>query len=146
MTPPPANWPRLSSCVFYRDPKAAIDWLVRAFGFEVRLKVEGPEGQIEHSELVFGGGLIMVGAANGQEPAYRARQRSPLDVDGANTQCLCIYVDNVDAHCAQARAAGGQVYREPTTSDYGEGYWVDRSYGVLDPEGHQWWFMQRLSG
>jgi len=35
--------------VFYDDPLAAIDWLGRAFGFDVRLKVEedgatDPEG------------------------------------------------------------------------------------------------------
>ena len=29
------------------------------------------------------------------------------------------------------------------TSDYGDDYWADRSYGALDPEGHLWWFMQR---
>ncbi len=42
MKPTPSGWPRLSSSVFYDDPRAAIDWLCRAFGFEVRLKVEGP--------------------------------------------------------------------------------------------------------
>ena len=36
----------------------AIDWLCKAFGFEVRLKVDGEGGRIEHSELVLGGGLV----------------------------------------------------------------------------------------
>ena len=54
MNPTPADWPRISSSVFYDDAGAAIDWLCRAFGFEVRLKVEGEGGRIEHSELVFG--------------------------------------------------------------------------------------------
>ena len=35
MKPPPKGWPRLSAAVFYDDPKAAIDWLCRAFGFEL---------------------------------------------------------------------------------------------------------------
>jgi uncharacterized glyoxalase superfamily protein PhnB len=38
------------------------------------------------------------------------------------------------------------VVREPETSDYGEGFWADRTYGALDPEGHLWWFMQRVRG
>ena len=33
---------------------------------------------------------------------------------------------------------------EPATQDYGEGYWVERSYEARDLEGHHWWFVQRL--
>jgi uncharacterized glyoxalase superfamily protein PhnB len=61
MKPTPSDWPRLSSAVFYQGAAAAIDWLCDAFGFEVRLKVEGDNGRIEHSELTYGEGLIMVG-------------------------------------------------------------------------------------
>ncbi len=74
----------------------------------------------------------------------RAYQQSPRTVGGANTQSLVIYVDDADAHCERARAAGAEITVEPATQDYGEGYWVDRSYGALDPEGHHWWFLQRL--
>ena len=28
--------------------------------------------------------------------------------------------------------------------DYGEDHWADRSYGAVDPDGHHWWFTQRL--
>jgi uncharacterized glyoxalase superfamily protein PhnB len=63
MKPPPQGWPRISSAVFYENAAQAIDWLCRAFGFEVRLKVEGERGRIEHSELAFGEGLIVVHAA-----------------------------------------------------------------------------------
>jgi uncharacterized glyoxalase superfamily protein PhnB len=28
--------------------------------------------------------------------------------------------------------------------DYGADYWADRSYGAVDPEGHLWWFTQRI--
>ncbi len=37
----PKGWPRLSSSLFYDDAPAAIDWLGRAFDFQVRLKVDG---------------------------------------------------------------------------------------------------------
>ena len=33
---------------------------------------------------------------------------------------------------------------EPKTEDYGEDYWVDRGYEAVDPEGHHWFFIQRL--
>ena len=60
MKPTPPGWPRISSALFYDDAGQAIDWLCRAFGFEVRLRVEGDGGRIEHSELEYEGGLIMV--------------------------------------------------------------------------------------
>jgi uncharacterized glyoxalase superfamily protein PhnB len=41
MKPTPTGWPRISSGVFYKDAAGMIDWLCDAFGFEVRLKVEG---------------------------------------------------------------------------------------------------------
>ncbi len=144
MKPTPAGWPRISSSVYYDDPSAAIDWLCQAFGFEVRLKVEGDNGAIVHSELTFGEGLLMVGGTGGEQP-YQALYRSPKTAGGI-TQALALFVDDVDAHCARAVAAGAKLLREPTTSDYGDDYWTDRSYGALDPEGHLWWFMQRLRG
>jgi uncharacterized glyoxalase superfamily protein PhnB len=146
MKPPPRDWPRLSSSVFYQDAQAAIDWLCRAFGFAVRLKVEGEGGRIEHSELTYGEGLIMVGQEGGSsaERPWKARMRSPRSVDGANTQCLMLFVDDADAHCAHARQHGAQIVEEPATHDYGDDYWADRSYGALDPEGHLWWITQRV--
>ena len=51
MKPTPADWPRISSCLSYRDAAKAIDWLCEAFGFEVRLKVEGEGGTISSEAL-----------------------------------------------------------------------------------------------
>jgi uncharacterized glyoxalase superfamily protein PhnB len=145
MKKPPEGWPRISSALFYEDAPAAIDWLCRAFGFEVRLKIEGEGGRIEHSELVFGEGLIMVGSAGGKSTrATSLPCQSPRALGGVNTQSLCVYVDDVDAHCARARATGARIVEPPTTSDYGEHYASDRTYRAEDLEGHQWWFMQRV--
>ena len=143
---PPSGWPRISSALFYDEPAKAIDWICEAFGFDVRLKVEGEGGRIEHSELVFDGGLIMVGGAGETGRTDRPERRSPKSLGGATSQELCIFVDDVDAHCERARRAGAKVLIEPTTSDYGEDYWSDRSYLAEDPEGHRWWFMQRMRG
>ena len=142
----PKGWPRICSAIFYDDAAGAIDWLCRAFGFKVRLKVEGDKGRIEHSELVFGEGVVMVGSsANGQSKLpFKANFRSPQSLKGANTQNMMVYVDDADAHCARAKAAGAQIFMEPAVHDYGEDHWADRSYGAVDPEGHHWWFTQRL--
>ena len=145
MKPTPSGWPRLSSSVHYDDAPAAIDFLCRAFGFEVRLRIEGEGGRIEHSELTYGDALVMVGQTGGRsDRAVPLPGASPRACGGRNTQSLCLFVDDVDAHCAQALAAGATTFEPPTTHDYGDDYWTDRSYGVLDPEGHLWWFMQRL--
>jgi uncharacterized glyoxalase superfamily protein PhnB len=136
----PRGWPRISSSISYEDPARAIDWLCRAFGFEVRLKVEGDDGSIHHCELVFGEGVVMLGSGSPEQ----AHRKSPRKLGGANTQSMMVYVDDVDAHCARARAAGATIEKDPGVHDYGEEYWTDRIYEAVDLEGHHWWFTQRL--
>jgi uncharacterized glyoxalase superfamily protein PhnB len=145
MNPTPPDWPRFSSCAVYKDAAAAIDWLGRAFGFEVRLRVEGEGGRIEHCEMEYGDGLIMLA----QEDTTAARpwkrlMRSPASVSGASTQSVMFFVDDARAHCEHARSAGARIIEEPETHDYGDDYWADLSYGAVDPEGHVWWVTQRL--
>ena len=145
MKNPPQGWPRIASSVFYDDAAAAIDWLCKTFGFEVRLRIEGEGGRIEHSELEFGGGLIMVSNTGGKSSRpIPLPGKSPRSLAGANTQMMCICVDDADAHCRHAKAAGAKIIDEPTTNDYGEDYWADRTYRASDLEGHHWWFMQRV--
>jgi uncharacterized glyoxalase superfamily protein PhnB len=137
----------MASILYYDDPRAAIAWLTRAFGFEVRIIVDGPGNSVVHAELTFDDALIMVGAtgkSDAEKAAWQRHQRSPQQLGGANTQTLCVHVDDVDAHAARARAAGAAIYREPATDDYGDDHWADRTYGARDPEGHMWWFMQRV--
>ena len=147
MKPAPTGWPRLSSALYYDDTRKAIDFLCKAFGFEVRLMVEGEGGRIEHSELIFGDALIMPAQTG---PAKPDRETWPPGMSprsaGGNTQCVMVFVDDVDAHCARARAAGALIVDEPKLHDYGANYWVDRSYGAVDCEGHLWWFTQRIRG
>jgi len=145
MKPTPTGWPRVSSGLTYRDANAAIDFLCTAFGFDVRLKVDGEGGRVEHSELTYGDGMVMVSSAKDRSSSGTpVKMRSPLDVEMANTQNLMVFVDDADAHCAHARNAGARIVDEPTDHDYGEDYWTDRTYGAVDPEGHMWWFTQRM--
>ncbi len=146
MKNPPQGWPRFTSSVFYDDASAAIDWLCKAFGFEVEIKLEH-DGKVAHSQLTFGGGMIMVGSAGGAPPRpERAGCVSPRAVGGVNTQGLCVFVEDADSHCELARAGGATIAAEPTTEDHGEDYWADRTYEAIDPEGHHWFFIQRVRG
>jgi uncharacterized glyoxalase superfamily protein PhnB len=47
----------------YRDATAAIEWLCKAFGFEKHAVYAGDDGVIEHAQLTFGNGMIMLGSA-----------------------------------------------------------------------------------
>jgi uncharacterized glyoxalase superfamily protein PhnB len=128
--------------VSYEDVGAAIDWLSSAFGFrESGERYADDEGRVTHAELELGGALVMLGWPG---PDYRSPRRHaeeceqarrwlevPYVVDG-----VLIYVDDVDSHCEQARAAGATILREPKTESYG------RLYNAADLEGHRWMFSQ----
>jgi uncharacterized glyoxalase superfamily protein PhnB/DNA-binding XRE family transcriptional regulator len=128
----PAGWPRITPTLFYEDSRAALPWLEKAFGFVAREKVAGPDGQIIHSELAFGDGLIMVGHVSAS-PSAGSRFGTPKTL-GKCTQSLFVFVEDLDAHYASAKAAGAVIVQE-IESDYGY-----RRYRALDPEGHEWCF------
>lgn len=127
------NRPSLASALCYRDPKAALDWLERAFGFELVMLIENPDGTLAHSQMRFGDGTIMVGHE------WTDDHRSPASLDGRNTQTIHIHCDDVNAHCERARKAGAVVIQEPETQFYG-----DRVYRCRDPEGHMWTVSQTV--
>lgn len=120
--------------VHYKDPFAALDWLAQAFGFERVLVVTDQEGHLGHSEMRFGEGHVMV------SPTWNDNTRSPLDVEGKNTQTVHVQLtEGLDEHCERARAAGAIIVREPENQFYG-----DRVYAAKDPEGHVWSFGQTV--
>jgi uncharacterized glyoxalase superfamily protein PhnB len=124
----------LISAVCYQDPKAALDWLERAFGFELAMLIEDGEGNLAHSQMRFGDAAVMIGNE------WTADHKSPRSIGGKNTQTVHIQIDtDVDAHCEQARAAGAEILMEPATQFYG-----DRTYRCRDPEGHIWTVAQTV--
>ena len=126
--------PPISPLLFYRDAKAALDFLERAFGFETRMMVDDGQGGVIHSESAFEGHVVMVCGP----PA--GKYASPLDLDGKRTGSVHVQVQGgIDALCERARAAGARIEREPGDQPYG-----DRVFTCLDPEGHSWSFGQTL--
>ena len=130
---PPDNMPRITPNIFYDDPASALEWLAKAFAFETRLSLPGPDGAIIHAEMQVADSAIMMRPTSANE-----QWKSPKSLAGSMTQGLYVYVDNVDAHCARARAAGAKIQSEPE-----EMFWGDRIYVVEDLEGHRWTFAQR---
>lgn len=95
--------PSFSSAVFYSDPRVALEWLERAFGFTRSLVVSDAQGRIAYAEMSFGDGVVMIGAGGWSDFAV-----SPSWLDGKNTQCVHVQLESdIDAHCERARAAGG---------------------------------------
>ena len=120
--------PPISPLIFYRDAKAALDFLERAFGFETRLLVEDGEGGVIHSESAFEGHVVMVCSAG------RGGYVSPTDLGGQRTGSVHVQLKGgIDDLCEQARTAGARIEREPADQPYG-----DRVFVCLDPEGHIW--------
>lgn len=145
MKPSPQGWPRLSISIYYDGPAQVIDWLCRALGFEVRLKVVGEGGRIEHSELLFGEAVVMVAQAGPNLKRPRIpRSASPASLGGVITQGVMLYVDDIRAHYTRAVEAGAVIVDELQLHDYGPEFWADLSYGALDPEGHLWWITERV--
>jgi uncharacterized glyoxalase superfamily protein PhnB len=107
----------------YKDAKAAIEFLERAFGFE-RHTVMEDDGAIAHAELRYGDGVVMLGTAGTGDARFDT---------GRNV--IYVVVDDPDAHYEQAKAAGAEIVMELTDQDYGS-----RDYAAEDPEGNVWSF------
>jgi len=95
-----------------------IEFLKQAFGaIQVGESFKGPDGKIMHATVRIGDSMVEIG----DSPA-------PMPMN------LHVYVDDVDSLYRRAIAVGGLSVREPETTFYG-----DRSAGVKDPGGNNWW-------
>ncbi len=97
-----------------------FDFLKQAFGATERERQTKPDGTVRHAEVKIGDSIIMLGEAAGQW--------KPMP------SMLYVYVPDIDATYQRALQAGGRALREPRDEFYG-----DRTAGVEDPCGNQWW-------
>ena len=118
-----AGEPNIFPGLHYRDSRAAIAWLERAFGFRTTFEVPGPDGSILHAESKLGDGTIFI-ESGPKDPA----------VWGDNTQAMYLYVADPDAHHARASAAGAAIIKAPHDTPWA------RSYYAHDLEGFLWGF------
>ncbi len=114
----------------YHDAPAAIDWLVEAFGFEVRVRHDDGDGRVAHCELTFGDGMVMLGSV--RDDAYGRLVTTVRQADRPTCTPYLVVEDAV-AHHDRAVAAGAEVVRPLTETDYGS-----TDYACRDPEGNLW--------
>ena len=128
--------------ISYEDGPAAMDWLAKAFGFHECTRMIGGDGKLSHGEMETGDGVVMLATPG---PDYRSPKRHretceqarkwsavPWIVDG-----VLVYVEDLDAHFARAKAAGATILSEIEDGPPG------RRYRAEDLEGHRWFFFER---
>lgn len=122
--PRTAVWPVLR----YRDPDAAIRFLVEAFGFrEVAVYRSDDGAQVVHAELSWPlGGRIMLGPAGDESSGFGTEP---------GNGGIYVLTDDPDALHGRAVAAGARITRGPEDQDYGA-----REFTAQDPEGVFWSF------
>ena len=103
----------------YADVPEASDWLCKAFGFEVRLRIGDHRVQ-----LTLGDGAVIVTEV-GERPG---------------TSRVLVRVEDADAHHDRAARASARILNPPTDYPYGE-----RQYSAEDPGGHRWTFSQSIA-
>ncbi len=134
--------PTVVPMISYENGVAALEWLARAFGFRERTRMVGPDGTLGHGEMEAGDGLIMLATPT---PDYQSPRRHreaceaarrwssvPWIIDG-----VLVYVPDLDAHFARAKAAGAGILSEIEEGPPG------RRYRAEDLEGHRWFFFER---
>jgi uncharacterized glyoxalase superfamily protein PhnB len=129
---PAATASTLIPCISYRDCPRAIGWLVRVFGLTPQLVVDGPNGSILHAQLVYQGGMLMLGSLD-KEGDYSKLMAAPGEIDGRQTQTTCMIVDDPDAIYARALDNGAIMVLDIADQEYG-----GRSFTCRDLEGHVW--------
>jgi len=106
------------------DADALLSYIEKAFAGRTRSRHTDDDGRVMHAEITIGDSVVMVGEANEEFPANRSM--------------IHLYVADVDTMFRSAIEAGGTPIREPEDMPYG-----DRSGGVVDPWGTQWWMATR---
>lgn len=118
--------PNIFPALKYRDGRAAVDWLVKAFGFETKVVHPGPNGTVGHAELGIGPGIVMLGTKSAPDA------KNPWSDATAG---IYVYVEDIDAHYARSRLAGAEIVRPLAETEY-----ESREYSARDPEGNLWSF------
>jgi uncharacterized glyoxalase superfamily protein PhnB len=113
--------------LYYADVPKAIDFLVRAFGFE-KVMLEPTGNGRHHGEVRLGQSVVMMGTAAAEFGSIAPGKANP------RTSGTFVYLGEVDDHCARAKAAGAEIVRDLKDQPYGRTYWA------RDLEGQDWFF------
>ena len=127
--PIPEGFHTVTPYLVCRDAAGAIDFYKKAFGAEEIFRMPGPAGQgVMHAEIQIGDSYVMVS----DEMPRMEHWGSPQKLNGT-TVCIHLYVEDVDAACEKAVAAGATV-----SMPVMDAFWGDRYGRLTDPFGHHW--------
>ncbi|WP_343485906.1 VOC family protein [Allomuricauda sp. d1] len=118
----------------YRNADKAIEFLVKALGFEAKNVYRDDDGHVMHAELQFGEAFIMLGTAENKSD-FGQLTRIPEEVGGHNTQSPYFIVEEIDNHYKNAVTHNAKIVMPIKDEDYG-----GRGYSCKDPEGYIWNF------
>jgi PhnB protein len=119
--PIPDGFHTVTPYLVVKGAASVIEFMKKAFDAKEISRHAGPDGGVAHADVLVGDSHVMLGEPMGADwPAMPA--------------ALYLYVPDVDATYKKAVAAGGTSSRPPTDEFYG-----DRSCGVKDAAGNQWW-------
>jgi len=116
-----------SAMLTVADIKAAAAFYQKAFGFEKRGIMNGPDGKAIHAELTLRGTTLML---NPEMPQMGSRGAKTL---GSSPTCMYLLTENVDKTVAKAVKLGATA-KGPVM----DMFWGDRSGTIVDPEGYLW--------
>jgi uncharacterized glyoxalase superfamily protein PhnB len=120
-------------CVRYRNAHAAIDWLIRAFGFQKNAVYTGPDNAVIHAQLTLGeGGMIMLGSVDNRSE-YGKLMAHPDEIGLRETKGIYLVVPAADATYKTAKLEGAKMVLDIKDMDYG-----GRGFTCRDLEGHLW--------
>jgi PhnB protein len=131
----PGNMPWLIPCRTVKDADAAAAFYEKAFGFEKRFSMPGPDGRTIHAEVAWRDAVIMIGPENAEQSC-----KSPATTGVRPSNSLYIYCDDVDALFKRATAAGATVESPPEDM-----FWGDRVCALIDPDGYVWGFATNVA-
>lgn len=127
----------------YENGIAAIDFLVKAFGFEENKEIRMMEDdRLTHAELKLNDSIIMLATPSKDYESINKHRKNceqankwlsvPYIVNG-----LLVYVDNVEAHFKNAKENGAEIL-----SAIEDGF-PGKRYRCADIEGQRWMFMEK---
>jgi uncharacterized glyoxalase superfamily protein PhnB len=122
----PLMTPTVFPVLRYTDARAAIDWLIQAFGFQKVSEFEGPNGTVAHAEVRFGPSTIGISSAT---PPVPDNPWSHVK------QGIYVCTEDIDAHYELAKRNGAEIAVSIRDMDYGS-----REYSARDTEGNLWSF------
>lgn len=99
-----------------------LDFTKQAFGAQEKVRMDGPNGRLDHAEIQIGDSIVMLADSMPEDPNH------PIPA------MIHLYVDDADKTFRQAIEAGANSIRELKDEFYG-----DRSGGVKDSFGNIWW-------